>query len=109
MTTELSTPWIVTIASTIVAVLSSVVAFLFKLNESKSLKSIAALEAHVANADARIERLDQANRECIQDRVRLQTHCEIFEKRLSQLEKSTCSVDSCEIRKMYPRITGDSE
>jgi hypothetical protein len=109
MSTELSTPWIVTLASTIVAVLASVVAFLFKLNESKSLRSIEALESHVANADDRIERLDEANRECIQDRVRLQTRCEIFEKRLSQLENSTCSVHSCEIRKIYPRITGDSE
>ena len=99
MTTELTTPWIVAISSAIVATLTSAVAFLFKLNESKSVKAVDTLELHVTVLGQRLERLDQANRECIEDRARLQTHCEIFEKRLSQLENVACVTHDCDLRK----------
>jgi hypothetical protein len=109
MSTELSTPWIVTLASTIVAVLASVVAFLFKLNESKSVKAVENLELHVTGLRDRIEKLDDLNRECIQDRVRLQTLCEVFEKRLTQLEVVSCGVSACESRRTLPIITGEQK
>ena len=81
-----TTPWIITGASTIIAALTSAVAFLFRLNETKSIKAVAGLEVRLDHYAKRIESLDMLNRQCIEDRARLQATCEIFEKRLQQIE-----------------------
>jgi cytochrome c-type biogenesis protein CcmH/NrfG len=82
-----STPWIITGASTIITALASAVAFLFRLNETKSIKAVTALETRLDGYTKRVEALDVLNRECIVDRARLQATCEIFEKRLQQIEE----------------------
>ena len=81
-----NTPWIITGASAVIATLASAVAFLFRLNENKSIKAVAGLETRLDHYATRIEMLDQMNRDCIQDRARLQATCEIFERRLQQIE-----------------------
>ena len=83
------TPWVIAGASTIIAALSSAVAFLFKLNESKSLAAVASLEVRVNHQDRQLEELEKMNRECLMDRSRLQAKCEIIEKRLAEVEKKT--------------------
>ena len=81
------TPWFIAGASAIIAALSSAVAFLFKLNESKSLQAVSGLEVRVNRQDQQLEELEKLNRECLIDRSRLQAKCEIIEKRLAQVEK----------------------
>lgn len=83
------TPWVIAGTSTIIAALSSAVAFLFKLNESKSLRAVASLEARIDHQDKQITELENMNRECLMDRSRLQAKCEIIEKRLAEVEKKT--------------------
>lgn len=86
MTAE-QTPWVIAGASTIIAALSSAVAFLFKLNESKSLKAVLGLELRVDHQSKQLDELEKMNRECLIDRSRLQAKCEIIEKRLIEVEK----------------------
>ena len=81
------TPWFIAGASAIIAALSSAVAFLFKLNESKSLQAVSSLEVRVNRQAQQLEELEKLNRECLIDRSRLQAKCEIIEKRLVQVEK----------------------
>ena len=83
------TPWVIAGASTIIAALSSAVAFLFKLNESKSLRAVASLEARVDHQDRQLTELEKMNRECLIDRSKLQAKCEIIERRLAEVEKKT--------------------
>ena len=83
------TPWVIAGASTIIAALSSAVAFLFKLNESKSLAAVAGLEVRVDHQSRQLEELEKMNRECLIDRSRLQAKCEIIEKRLAEVEKKS--------------------
>ena len=88
MNTE-TTPWVIAGASAIIAALSSAVAFLFKLNESKSLAAVAGLELRVDHQSKQLDELEKMNRECLIDRSRLAAKCEIFEKRLTEIEKKT--------------------
>jgi hypothetical protein len=100
-----TTPWIVTIGATAIAALSSALAFMFKLSESKSAKSIAALESRQLMYENRGELLDKLNRECVADRARLEARCEIFEKRLSQIEEKACGIVGCELRAPVIKVT----
>jgi len=91
-------PWIITIGTTAIATLSSALAFLFKLSEGKSARSIASLETRLLAYEKHVERLDELNRVCVADRARLEARCEIFEKRLSQVEEKACGIVGCELR-----------
>ena len=88
MTAE-QTPWIIAGVSTIIASLASAVAYLFKLNETNSIKAVAGLEARVEHYEKRVDHLDKMNSECLQDRAKLSAKCELFEKRISQIEGKT--------------------
>ena len=83
------TPWIIAGVSTIIASLASAVAYLFRLNETNSIKAVTGLEVRVEHYEKRVDHLDKMNRDCLEDRAKLAAKCELFEKRISQIEGKT--------------------
>lgn len=85
--------WFLGGIGTIVGVLATTVAALFKINETKNTTAIAeqSLEIKGFQTELKMVRenltaVETARLECERDRASLTAKCEIFEKRLAKLE-----------------------
>jgi septal ring factor EnvC (AmiA/AmiB activator) len=88
--------WFLGTIGVVVGTLATTVAALFKINESKNEKSIADQSREIATFQAELKivrenlsSVEFARLECEQDRAKLSAKCEIFEARLSRLEKQS--------------------
>ena len=86
--------WVVTGVGTIIVTLVGTVTALWRINESKNAaaimensKQLAAIEGELKVVRQHSETCEQSRLECITDRAILSTKCDIFEKRLTVLEK----------------------
>jgi septal ring factor EnvC (AmiA/AmiB activator) len=76
--------WYFAGASTVIATLASVVAFLFKLLESKNSESIKTLEQQIVNQEKRLIESDRKHDECQEDRIRLGQEVSVIREHLGQ-------------------------
>ena len=88
--------WVVTGVGTIIVTLVGTVTALWRINESKNAaaildqaKQIATIEGELKIVKEHGELCEEARLECITEKARLTTTCEIFEKRLTSLEKKS--------------------
>ena len=86
--------WVVTGVVSIIVTLGGTVTTLWRMNESKNAaaiadqsKQLAAIEGELKVVKEHGEICEQSRLECITDRAVLMTKCDIFEKRLTVLEK----------------------
>ena len=86
--------WVVTGVGTIIVTLVGTVTALWRINESKNAAAILENSKHLSAIEGELkivkehgELCEQARLECITDRAVLGTKCDIFEKRLTLLEK----------------------
>jgi len=66
-----NTGWFFAGVSTVIASLASVVAFLFKMNESKNTAAITALQTRLDQQEKKLNDSDIKHEECQQDREKL--------------------------------------
>ena len=85
--------WFLGGIGTVVATLATVIASLFKINETKNTNAIAEQSKEIASAQTEIKivrealsAVEVARLECERDRAALTAKCEFFEKRLAKLE-----------------------
>jgi hypothetical protein len=88
--------WVLAGVGTVVATLVGTVTTLWRLNESKNAKAIEeqsrhliALETQMHLVRSHAEICEKARTECLEDRARLATKCEMFEDRLLKLENGS--------------------
>jgi septal ring factor EnvC (AmiA/AmiB activator) len=86
--------WVLTGIGAIIATLVTTVATLWRLNESRNNKAIEENYKQIAHVEGELKvmrehvsKVEEARLECERDRARLSAKCEIFEDRLSTLEK----------------------
>jgi hypothetical protein len=86
--------WVVTGVGTIIVTLVGTVTALWRINESKNAAAILDQSKQIATIEGELKVVrdhgiicEQARLECITDRAVLSTKCDIFEKRLTILEK----------------------
>jgi uncharacterized protein (DUF3084 family) len=86
--------WFLGTIGVVVGTLATTVAALFKINESKNEKAISDQSKEIASFQTELKLVREnlssveiARLECEQDRAKLAAKCEIFESRLSRLEK----------------------
>lgn len=83
--TEQISGWFTAAIATVVATLSSVVAFLFKLRENENAK--------------RIEDLSVKADQCVEERTQLKTECAIMRGKIEVLETKISFIDTSGIQK----------
>lgn len=76
---DVSNGWIAAGVSTIIASLATAVATLFRMSENKSVSAVRALEE-------RVNYLDKANAECIEDRIKLNANIVNLSVTVARLE-----------------------
>jgi hypothetical protein len=88
--------WVITGVGAMIGTLVATVTTLWRLNESKNAKAIEeqarhliALETQMSLVRSHAEVCEQARIECLEDRAKLATKCEIFEGRLLKLENGS--------------------
>lgn len=79
--------WIAAGVGAIVATLSSAVAALFKMNESKSALAVKSLEGRLEGYAHRLDDSDKKHQECLEDRIELSKQIARLEGRLSHFIK----------------------
>lgn len=86
--------WVLGGIAAVVVTLSTVVTTLWRVNEAKNAEAIKEQSKQIASIEGELKvvrehshNCEQARIECEKDRASLNTKCEIFEKRLTQLEQ----------------------
>jgi len=85
--------WVITGVGAMIGTLVATVTTLWRLNESKNAKAIEQQARHLVSIETQMklvkdhaEVCEAARIECLEDRAKLAVRCELFEKRLTQLE-----------------------
>jgi glycerol dehydrogenase-like iron-containing ADH family enzyme len=84
--------WVISGLATTIATLTSALAFMFRLSESKSASSIAALESRIKMYETRLDKSEQLHLECLQDRVGLAERLGTVQ---GQVELLTKQIEMC--------------
>lgn len=79
--------WIAAGVGAIIATLSSAIAALFKLNETKSAIAVKSLEVRLEGYAHRLDDSDKKHQECLEDRIELSNQIARLEGRLSHFIK----------------------
>ena len=88
--------WVIGAVAAVVTALVATVTTLWRINESKNAKAIESLQLQLTKIETELNVVrenaqicDEARILCERDRASLRTKCEMFEKRLSELEAKT--------------------
>jgi len=90
--TDTPVSWVVTALMTTIATLSSALAFMFKLSESKSSNAITALEKRSEVLETRLEASEKLHRDCLEDRIGLASKIGSLQ---GQIEVLTRQIEVC--------------
>ena len=70
----------------IVSTLATVVAYLYRISETRNGLAISKLELKVEHLDEKLDETEKAQMECEKDRAALKGTCEFFRARIESLE-----------------------
>lgn len=84
---QFSPGWIAAGVGVILTTLSSAVAALFKINETKSALAVKSLEVRLEGYAKRLDESDKKHQECLEDRIDLSKQLARLEGRLSHFIK----------------------
>ena len=87
------TSWIIAGVSAVVTGLTTAVAALFKINESKSALAVKSLEIRLEGYASRLDDSDKKHQECLEDRIELSKQIARLEGRLSHFIKDVQDSD----------------
>lgn len=79
--------WIVAGVAAVYATLTTAIATLFKMNESRSAKSIEKLESDVKSMQVRLDESDKKHEDCLEDRNNLNVKLARVEEQLNHFVK----------------------